>query len=183
LQRSPLAALARFARDRRGVSAVEFAFIAPLLILIYFSVADLCQALLAERKVQHASSAVGDLVAQVGTITPSQLTDVYSAASSILTPYSTTPLGIQVSSVTTDANGNATVAWSNAQNMACLATGSSVTLPSNLLGPNQSVIMSQVQYTYQSPLNYLFKSAITWTPTFYLRPRVSTTVTCPTCGC
>jgi hypothetical protein len=43
--------------------------------------------------------------------------------------------------------------------------------------------MSQVQYTYQSPLNYLIKSAITWTPTFYLRPRVSTTVTCPTCGC
>lgn len=180
MRRSPLA---RFASDRRGVSAVEFAFIAPLLILIYFSVAELCQALLAERKVQHASSAIGDLVAQVGTITPSQLADVYDAGGSILTPYSTTPLQIRVSSVVTDATGNATVAWSNSQNMACLTSGSPVTLPANLLGPSQSVIMSEVHYTYQSPLNYLFKSAITWTPTFYLRPRVSTTITCPTCGC
>jgi Flp pilus assembly protein TadG len=184
LRRSPLASLVGFARDRRGVSAVEFAFIAPLLILIYFSLAELCQAMLAERKVQHASSAIGDLVSQVGTITPSQLTDVYSAGSSILAPYSTTPLGIRVSSVTTDNTGVAHVDWSCGQNMADLAAGSTVTLPANLLGPSQSIVMSEVTYTYQSPLNYLFKSAITWTPTFYLRPRVSSQVTCPTCtGC
>jgi len=174
-------AAARFGRDRRGVAAVEFAFIAPLLILIYFSVAELCQAMLAARKVQHAASAVGDLVTQVGTITPSQLSDVYSAASSILAPYSTAPMGIRVTSVTTDALGNATVAWSNSQNMSALAKGSSVTLPSSLLGPSQSVVMSEVQYTYQSPLNYLFKNALNFDQTFYLRPRVSATVTCTTC--
>ena len=47
-----------FARDRRGVSAIEFAFIAPVLIMIYFSVAELCEAMLAQRKVAHAASAV-----------------------------------------------------------------------------------------------------------------------------
>jgi Flp pilus assembly protein TadG len=39
--------LNRWRRDRRGVSAVEFAFIAPVLILFYFGVAELCSALLA----------------------------------------------------------------------------------------------------------------------------------------
>jgi Flp pilus assembly protein TadG len=171
----------RFRQDRRGVSAIEFAFIAPVLILIYFSVAELCQALLAERKVAHAASAVGDLVAQVPTITPSGLTDVYNAASSIVAPFPLSPMQIRVSSVTTDANNNATVAWSNAQNTSALAKGSSITLPTNLLTANQSVIVSEVKYSYTSPINYWFKNAINFDQVFYLRPRQSSTITCAAC--
>jgi Flp pilus assembly protein TadG len=173
----------RFRRDQRGVSAIEFAFIAPVLILIYFSVADLCEAMLAGRKVSHAASAIGDLVTQVSTITPTGLSDVYSAASSIIAPFSATPIEIRVTSVTTDANNKATVAWSSAQNTSCLTAGSPVTLPTNLLTANQSVVMSEVKYTYNSPLNYLFKNAINFDQTFYLRPRLSATVVCPTCTC
>jgi Flp pilus assembly protein TadG len=171
----------RFREDRRGVAAIEFAFIAPVLILIYFSVAELCQAMLAQRKVAHAASAVGDLVAQVSTITPSGLTDVYNAASSIVAPFPTSPLQIRVSSVVTDANNNATVAWSNAQGMSALAAGSSVTLPTNLLTANQSVIVSEVKYAYTSPINYWYKNAINFDQVFYLRPRLSTSITCTGC--
>jgi Flp pilus assembly protein TadG len=173
----------RFGRDRRGVSAIEFAFIAPVMIVVYFSIAELCQAMLVERKVQHSASAIGDLVAQVQSTTPADLTDVYSAGSAIVSPFSTATMKIRVTSVVTDANGNATVAWSNAQNTSCLATGSAVTLPANLVGPSQSVIMSEVQYTYTSPVNYWFKSPISWDQTFYLRPRQSTAVACANCTC
>ena len=172
--------LNRFKRDRRGVSAIEFAFIAPVLIVTYFSVAELCEAMLAERKVAHAASAVGDLVAQVSTIDGPGLTQVYAAASSILAPYSTTPMQIRVTSVTTDVNDNATVAWSCADNTTALGTGAAVTLPANLLGANQSVIMSEMVYTYNSPLNYLFKNAITFDQVFYLRPRLTSTIPPPT---
>ena len=171
----------RFGHDQRGVSAIEFAFIAPVLIIIYFSTAELCQALLAQRKVAHAASAVGDLVAQVGTTTPAALSDVYAAAGEILAPYSTTPLKLRVTSVATDANNNATVAWSNAQNTTALAAGAPVTLPANLLAANQTVIMSEAIYTYNSPLNYLFKNAITFDNVFYLRPRQTTSVVCTGC--
>jgi len=184
--------LRRFKRDQRGVSAVEFAFIAPVLIIIYFSVAELCQAMLAERKVAHVASAIGDLTTQpcpntnpncpaAGTVTPAELTDLYSAATAILAPFSASSLQITVSGVATDANGNATVSWSNAQNTTKLATGAAVTLPANLLGPSQMVVMAQVVYTYDSPLNYWFKNAITFSPVFYLRPRATQTITCPTC--
>ncbi len=40
----------KFRRDQRGVSAVEFAFIAPVLILFYFGLAEYTQALMAQRK-------------------------------------------------------------------------------------------------------------------------------------
>jgi len=174
-------ALKRFTRDRRGVSAIEFAFIAPVLIMVYFSIAELSLAMLAQLKVSHAASAVGDLVTQVSSITPAQLTDVYDASSSIIAPFSTTTMAVSVTSVSTDASGNATVTWSNAQNMTALGKGAAVTLPANLLGPSQSIIMSEVKYTYTSPMSYLFKAPINFDQTFYLRPRQSTSVTCSTC--
>jgi Flp pilus assembly protein TadG len=179
--------LSRFRRDQRGVSAVEFAFIAPVLILIYFSVAELSQAMLAERKVAHAASAVGDLVAQVGTITSTgqnSLADVYAAATSVIAPFPTATLQLRVTSVATDANypnDNATVAWSNGQNMSALAKGSTVTLPANLLTASQTVIMAEAKYTYTSPLSYLFKTPIVFDQTFYLRPRMTQSVVCSDC--
>jgi hypothetical protein len=90
---------------------------------------------------------------------------------------------VRVTSVATDANDNATVAWSNAQNMTCLTAGTAVTLPTNLLAANQYVIMAEVQYTYTSPMSYLFKAPVNFDQVFYLRPRQSASVTCPTCTC
>ena len=171
-----LAFWSRFRRDRRGVSAIEFAFIAPLLILIYFSLAELCQAMLAERKVAHAAASVGDLVAQVSTVSASDLNDVYAAAGSVMTPYSTTPLKIRITSVSADSTGKTTVAWSQGSGMSGLATGSTVTLPANLLPASQTLIMSEVQYAYDSPFNYWFKGVMTFDQTYYLRPRVSQSV-------
>jgi Flp pilus assembly protein TadG len=173
--------LRRFRHDQRGVSAVEFAFIAPVLIIIYFSVAELCQAMLAERKVSHAASAVGDLVAQVGTTTPSGLTDVYAAATSVISPFPAATLQLRVTSVKTDASDAATVDWSNGQGLSALGKGSSVTLPANLLAANQYVIMAEAKYTYTSPISYLFKTPVVFDQIFYLRPRMTTSVTCPTC--
>jgi Flp pilus assembly protein TadG len=154
-----------------------------VLILIYFSLADVCQALLAERKVAHAASAVGDLVAQVSTVSTSDLSDIYAAASSLLTPYPTAPLKIRVTSVTSNAAGTAySVVWSNTYGgMTALAKGAPVTLPANLLPGSQTLIMSEVQYAYDSPINYVFKGLLNFDETYYLRPRVSLSVTCPTC--
>lgn len=174
--------LRRLGRDRRGAAAVEFALIAPILVLIYLGLVELCQAMLAERKVEHAASAVGDLVAQASSVTPDNLANFYNAANMILAPFPTTGMQLRVSSVSTDANGNATVTWSNANAAgSALGKGASVTLPTNLLGPNQSVIMSEAIYTYNSPLNYFFKNALTFDQTFYLMPRTSSAVSCAAC--
>jgi Flp pilus assembly protein TadG len=174
--------LNRLRRDRRGAAAVEFALIAPILVLIYMALVELCEAMLAERKVEHAASAVGDLVAQGTATSQAAIGQYYDAAGLIVGPFSTNPLQMRVSSVKTDASGNATVDWGNAtSNSTALCKGTSVTLPKNLIGPNQSVIMSEAIYTYSSPLNYFIKNALTFDQVFYLAPRQSTSVTCPDC--
>ena len=65
----------RFRKDRRGVAAVEFALIAPAMVLLYCGLVELCQAVIAERKANHVASAIGDLVTQAETVstTPSAL--------------------------------------------------------------------------------------------------------------
>jgi len=167
----------RFKHDRRGVSAIEFAFIAPILIIIYFSVAELCQAMLAQRKVAHAASAVGDLVAQLSTTNKAGLADVLEAANTVVAPFPSAPLQIQISSVSADANDNTTVAWGYPTNN----SGTAVVLPPNLITANQTVIKAEVTYTYNSPFQYLFKNAIVFDQVFYLRPRLSTSVVCTDC--
>ena len=169
--------LRRFRDDRRGVSAVEFAFIAPILILFYFGMAELCQGFMAKKRTEHIASAVADLVAQTDHVTTAELNDIYGAASQIMAPFPTTNLKQRISSVTKNSSGVTTVDWGSASGWTARASGSSVTVPANLIGNGESVIMAEVQYQYTSAFDYVMPSAMTFTKTFYLRPRVSDKVT------
>jgi Flp pilus assembly protein TadG len=178
----------RFRRDERGVSAVEFALIAPFMILLYFGLVELCQALIAERKASHVASAVGDLVAQSESVTkatggsgPTSLVDIYSIGDSIMAPFATSTLQIRVTSVTADVNGVPKVDWSNGYGgFAALAKTSVVTLPMTL-SASDSIVMSEAKYTYNSPIGYVLPKVQTFSEVFYLRPRRSDKVTCSDC--
>jgi len=182
--------LNRFGRDRRGVSAVEFALIAPIMLVCYLGVSLLCSALLAERKASHVASAMGDLTAQAVSIAPSDLADICSAAFIIMSPYDTTAnsLKMRVSSIQEDAAGNVTVGWSyNCQGMAQLTKGSAYSGPAkSLLSASQSIIVSEVTYSYASPVQNLniswLPGARTFSDAFYLQPRQSAAVTCSACS-
>jgi Flp pilus assembly protein TadG len=178
--------LRRLHRDQRGVSAVEFAFIAPVLILFYFGLAEATQVMMAERKVVHTASAIGDIVAQMSDTTPTQLDDFMSAGPTLMTPYpATTQLKICVASITADNTGAMKVAWSRTRNAApCPSKGDTVAanaVPANLIGANQSAIMAKAIYVYTGPTNMVIKTNPTFTKTFYLRPRISNTVICSAC--
>ena len=166
--------LKKLARDRRGVSAVEFALIAPAMVASYFGMAEITQALLAERKAAHAASAIGDLVSQSSSVSSSDITDIFAIAATIMKPYSTTTLKMRVSSVTADSGGTAKVDWSSGSGLTALTTGSTVTgIPSGVIAAGQSVVMSEVTYSYDSPVDLLMPNAVTFSRKFYLRPRKS----------
>lgn len=167
----------RFRRDDRGVSAVEFALIAPVMITFYFGMVETTQALLADRRAGHVASAVGDLVAQSKAVSSADLTDIFAIGNTIMSPYSTTTLKMRVSSVTVNSSGVAKVDWSSGQGMTALAAASTVTLPSGVASNGQSIIMSEVSYDYDSPIDYFMPNGLTFTRKFYLRPRKSDSVT------
>jgi Flp pilus assembly protein TadG len=166
--------------DRRGVSAVEFALIAPLVIGLYVGAVEIGNALTINRRASAVASTAADLAAQVKTVSNSDLADITLAASSILSPYPTTPLKIVLSSVVADQKNTTKVAWSYATNGgSARATNSTYVLPPGLTQANSSVIMAEVTYAFKPLLNltgYANPGSFTMRRTFYARPRKSLTV-------
>ncbi len=169
----------RFADDRRGVSAVEFALIAPVMIAILFGIIEVSLLLTADRKVTRATNAIADLVAQDDIITADEMTDIFTATSTIMQPYDVSGLQMRVTSVVMAANGNVAVDWSEGKNRTPRAPGSNVVLPNGLLQPNTSIIMAEVDYGYVSTLGTFLSSPINLSEVFYLRPRRALKVTGP----
>jgi len=164
----------RFRRDRRGVAAVEFAMILPAMIALYLGLVDVTQVLSASRKASGVASAVGDLVAQSISIDDAGMDNIFVAASAMLAPFDPNTLTVVVTSIDADADGNATVGWSDALNAAPRAVGAAVVLPEGLIEPNASLIMSEVTYAYESAVSELVTGgAVNTEDIFYLRPRRS----------
>lgn len=168
----------RLARDKRGVSAVEFALIAPALIAFYFGLAELTQAMMAERRASHAASSIGDLVAQSTQISDSTVTDIFTIARAVMSPFPTTTLKMRVTSIVADSAVSPKVAWSKGDGLTAKGVGNTETVPTGLLtAAGDSVILSEVQYSYDSPVDYFVPNAVVFNKKFYLRPRKSDVVT------
>lgn len=178
--------LNRWRRDNRGVSAVEFAFIAPILILAYFGVAELCGAMLQQRKANHVASEVGDLVSQCQTLNLSDFANFWSIGNTLMYPLSTSTLSMQLTSITADSTGTVfKVGWTSHSTGSTIPTYSPGQTLSNsawigLIPANGSIIMSQSKDTYNSPVSIVMKNAMTFSSTFYLTPRQVTIIPTPT---
>lgn len=167
----------RFSRDKRGVSAVEFALVLPLMMTLYLGGVEVSQAITASRKVTLVSRTVSDLVSQVSSISNASMTDILSASSAIVSPFSTNDLKVTVSCVTIDANGNATITWSDTLNGTAHAVGATVTLPAALDVPSTTLIWSEAEYDYKPTIGYVITGTLPLKDQMYMRPRLSDTVT------
>lgn len=165
------AIIRRFRRDEEGVSALEFAIIAPLMILLYLGSVDLSLAFSIDRKVTSATSAVADLVAQDDVITDAEIADIMAAGSAILAPFPTDPLNIRVTSVLADGNGDTTVQWSDSDGLTPYVEDQSIDMPEGVVPANTSIIMVEMEYRHDTLFGQLGVSEFEITETFYLRPR------------
>ena len=171
---------ARFKRDERGVSAVEFAMLLPLMITLYLGGAEISQAVSIDRKVALTARAVADLVAQGTSITNAEMTNILNAAKAVAAPYPEAPLKVVVSSIKIDANNKATVDWSRALNTTQRPQNQTVTLPTGLSIPNTSIIWAEVSYGYTPAIGYVLTGTLNLPDQIYMRPRLQDTVTCCT---
>jgi len=168
----------RLHRDRRGISAVEFAFIAPVMALVYFGCIELSMMMIADRKVTNAASSLGDLVARDTVVTNDDLTDIYAAIDMIFEPNEGTDARIRVSSLYEDS-GDVKVAWSDARGtgLTAYAEDQVITVPAGVLPTGGTVIMAEVEFDYESAVGYVISTKKTLSDTFYLKPRRGTEVT------
>ena len=157
----------RFGNDRRGVAAVEFAFILPLMLTLMLGMIDVSSGVAIDRKVTLTARTLSDLVSQ-GTKVSSTMTQ-------------------KISAVSIDASKKAKVVWSysgavNGASSVTVTTGYAkdtviTTIPADLLVANTQLIWSEVTYTFTPITGYIIKTNVPLSEDCYTRPRQSDTVT------
>ncbi len=165
--------------DSRGMVAVEFALIIPVMLTMYFGTVETTNALTAARRVTNVTQTAADLTAQVAAVSTDDLDDIYAVSAAILAPFPTNVIKMTITSVVANASNatNTKVAWSKAYGGATArSTNSSVTLPTGLTTAGSSIIMVEVSYAYTSPIGSFITGPIVMNEVAYLKPRRSTEV-------
>ena len=158
----------RFARDCRGVAASEFALILPVLVLVLFGTVEIGNAVLLDKKVTAAAQSAADLVAQQKVVTDADIDNIWLAIDNIIAPFDTADTTYRLLSVIADDDGNTEIDWQ--ENRGGLDF-QSFTLPAGLVGPNESVIVAQITYSYVPVFGDLIFGDFDITDVAYLRPR------------
>jgi Flp pilus assembly protein TadG len=166
----------KIARDERGVTALEFALVAPLIIALYLGCVEISSGVAADRKVRLVASAVANLTAQATTISADDMTNILNASSAIILPYEADKLTVTISCLKIDTNGNATVAWSETRGGTPLAVNSAYTFDANsavLALPNSSLVIGESQYAYTPAVGYTITGTINLSEKMFMSPRIS----------
>jgi Flp pilus assembly protein TadG len=170
LKTSIVGRIVQAARDTRGVSAVEFALLAPVMIGLYFGCAEVADGVGADRKVSLISAALANLTAQVTTISSSDMTNIFDASSAIIAPYAASKLKMTVTCIKIDANKVATVKWTATRGGS--GNSGTITIPSALAVPGQ-LILAEVSYAYTPTVGYTISGTLTLSDKMYMAPRIS----------
>lgn len=181
--------LRRFLRERRGVGAIEFAFIAPVMIVLYIGAVEVSVAMSVNKKLARASSTVADLLTQETATDKAKLMNMVNVAKSIMAPYPHDPVGVVVTGIAIDGSGTATVDWSWKPNSGtgevAYQAGSETDIPDNLRIPDTYLVRSELTYRHEMITSFPFTgetmTGIDMGKTYHLRPRIGAEVDCTDC--
>ena len=160
-----------FVNDYGGVAAVEFAFILPLMLVLFFGTIDFSQGIAVDRKVTLMARTLADLTSQNTSVTTTQLNNFFAASTAVMTPYDSAPVRATLSELYVDPNSlQARVQWS--VGAAPRGVGSNVTIPVKLQIAGTYLIFSEVNYLFVPTIGYVMApSGITLSEVAYTRPR------------
>lgn len=178
------------------MAATEFAIIVPMMLVMLFGTIEVSSGVAVNRKITLVARTLSDLTSQSKVVNDTDVTNFLAASYGIMWPYPSASVQATISEVYIDpATSVARVQWSRGKTPR--GTGSTVGIPSGLIGrdssgrvlPNQYLIFSEVSYLYQPVLGYVVsKAGIRLSDTAYTRPRQSacvffgnpSSIVCPT---
>jgi Flp pilus assembly protein TadG len=166
--------------DRRGLAAIEFAMILPIMLMMFFGVVELSSGVAVDRKVTLMARTLSDLTSQSTSVSDSDLTNFFNASGAIMTPYDSAPVKATITQLYVDPTTHkARVQWSKGSSPR--ATKTIVTIPGDIAVDGTYLIFSEVSYLYTPAVGYLMaKAGITLSDVAYTRPRQSACVIYPT---
>ena len=176
--------------DCRGVVAIEFAMIVPVMLLMFFGTIEFSSGVAVDRKMTLVARLLSDLTSQSTSVSNTDIANFMITAKAELFPYDTTPLNATITELWIDpATSNAYVQWSQPPGPGQRVVGSVVAIPSTLIAKDgagnpvagQYLIFSEASYLYVPAVGYVMaKAGINLKDNAYTRPRQTSCVIYPT---
>jgi Flp pilus assembly protein TadG len=158
--------------DTRGIAAIEFAMIAPLMLVLFFGTVEFSSGVAVDRKVTLMARTLSDLTSQNISVTTTQLTNIFNASTGIMTPYPSSEVNARIVELYIDPNLVVKQIWT-ATSGTTPPTGT-VTVPTALKIAGTYLIYSEVSYLYKPTVGYVMaKAGINLTDFTFTRPRQS----------
>ena len=171
----------RMLADRRGLAATEFAFIMPVMLVMFFGTVEFSSGVAVDRKVTLMARTLSDLTSQMTSVTDAQIANFFLASNWIMWPYTTatpnpypvSPLSGTITELYVDPTTlQAKVQWSVGSS--AHKAGTVIAIPSALAVADTYLIFSEVSYKYVPTVGYVMaKAGITLSDTAFTRPRQS----------
>lgn len=180
-------ALRAFWRDRKGTGAIEFAILAPLLIMTYVSSFEISLGFSVSRKVARASASVSDILTQQTSVDKATLDGMNDVVKSIMTPYALTNYSLKMTGIKVLAAGSGVVTWSRDQAKGTpYKPGDIVTVPTDISTTNTFIVRSELVVPHELLLFTMGlgannASTINLSNTYYYRQRVGEEIKCSDC--
>jgi Flp pilus assembly protein TadG len=190
--------LRKFPTAAEGVAATEFAIVVPFMLVLLVGGVELGNGMAINVKVSATAHSVADMVTQNTSLSTASMQNILTGATAIIAPYAVnnSQLLVTVSEVSSDANGNLTLQWSQSYDGSSFGTGrtslgtnglyAALTRPTSLNGTvgnannvnNQndqvSFIVSEASYAYTPNLGYTISGTVNLGDAYWLFPRCST---------
>ena len=164
------------AADCRGIAATEFAFIVPLMLVMFFGTVEFCSGIAVDRKVTLMARTLSDMTSQSTSVADADMTNFFSAAYSIMYPYDKAPVNATITELYVDPTTHqARAQWSKGYKP--IADKTVVPIPTALLVDGTYLIYSKVVYLYKPTIGYVMAQAgVNLSDVAYTRPRQSTCI-------
>jgi len=196
--RLPALLLKNFGSERRGVAAIEFAMIAPLLLVMYFVTMEIAPAIDSSKKVGRGASMIADLITQQQSVKKADVEAIMRIGDATLLPYSRTKLKAYVTAIKVDTSSppKALVVWSRKMIDGAFSVdktpGTEVTIPTDLKVANSFYIKVETALDYRPMIVWTADQKktlgllsafdnINMREAYFLRPRVTSEIGCSDC--
>lgn len=176
--------LRRFRKDARGIAAVEFGFIAPILLLMLLGTVELTRAISIDRRFSLVTSTVADLVTREEALTATDVNAIYDVAAQIMRPYEVTPLKLSI--VPVKSKSGTIIVYPPTTNRPAYNQGTvparcaAYPLTNGMLAANESLIVVEGVYRFKllfasflGPIFSIPTQGVDWSEKSFARPRKS----------
>jgi Flp pilus assembly protein TadG len=166
----------RFIVSSRGVAAIEFAMILPVLMVLFLGSFDGGRAIAIYMKVRSATYSLDAITNQYTTMQSADMSTIMNAITQMMAPYDYTPAKITITQIKISAAKAATVSWSVSQGGTAHTRGAAIAIPAALDVASTYLIFAEVSYTYAPMYGYFSSASINLSDNLYTTPRSSTCI-------